>query len=121
VQAAILNLLVDLQTSKGVSYIFISHDLAVVRYVADRIGVMYLGQLVEVGPTDAVYQPPHHPYTEALMSAVPPGIGRKPDAHQAERRLPQHGRPAERLPLPRPLSSSARRCVPNHRATLAGG
>jgi peptide/nickel transport system ATP-binding protein len=71
VQAAILNLLVDLQASKSVSYIFISHDLGVVRYLADRIGVMYMGQLVEVGPTEGVFQPPHHPYTEALMSAVP--------------------------------------------------
>lgn len=71
VQAAILNLLVDLQTSKGVSYIFISHDLGVVRYLSDRVGVMYLGQLVEIGPADAVFSPPHHPYTEALMSAAP--------------------------------------------------
>jgi peptide/nickel transport system ATP-binding protein len=71
VQAAILNLLVDLQRREDVSYIFISHDLAVVRYVADRIAVMYLGQVVEVGPADAVFAPPHHPYTEALLSAIP--------------------------------------------------
>jgi peptide/nickel transport system ATP-binding protein len=71
VQAAILNLLVDLQRDEGVSYIFISHDLAVVRYVADTIGVMYLGQLVDVGPAAAVFAPPHHPYTEALLSAIP--------------------------------------------------
>ena len=70
VQAAILNLLVDLQQT-GVSYLFISHDLAVVRYVADRIGVMYLGWLVDVGTADAVFSPPHHPYTEALLSAIP--------------------------------------------------
>ncbi|HSD01050.1 MAG TPA: ABC transporter ATP-binding protein [Gaiellales bacterium] len=71
VQAAILNLLVDLQRREGVSYVFISHDLAVVRYVADRIAVMYLGQIVDVGPADAVFEPPHHPYTEALLSAIP--------------------------------------------------
>ena len=71
VQAAILNLLIDLQARKGVSYLFISHDLAVVRYLADRIGVMYLGQLVDVGPAEAVFAPPHHPYTEALASAMP--------------------------------------------------
>jgi peptide/nickel transport system ATP-binding protein len=71
VQAAILNLLVDLQRDEGVSYIFISHDLAVVRYVADTIGVMYLGQLVDVGPAAAVFSLPHHPYTEALLSAIP--------------------------------------------------
>jgi peptide/nickel transport system ATP-binding protein len=71
VQAAILNLLVDLQRRQGVSYVFISHDLAVVRYVADRIAVMYLGQIVDVGPADDVFRPPHHPYTEALLSAIP--------------------------------------------------
>ena len=71
VQAAILNLLVDLQRREGVSYVFISHDLAVVRYVADRIAVMYLGQIVDVGPADAVFEAPHHPYTEALLSAIP--------------------------------------------------
>jgi peptide/nickel transport system ATP-binding protein len=71
VQAAILNLLVDLQRRQGVSYIFISHDLAVVRYVADQIGVMYLGRLVDVGPAEQVFAPPHHPYTEALLSAIP--------------------------------------------------
>ncbi|HEY8684121.1 MAG TPA: ABC transporter ATP-binding protein [Chloroflexota bacterium] len=69
VQAAILNLLVDLQKS-GVSYIFISHDLAVVRYIADWIGVMYLGILMEVGPAEAVFSLPHHPYTESLLSAA---------------------------------------------------
>jgi peptide/nickel transport system ATP-binding protein len=71
VQAAILNLVRDLREQKGVSYLFISHDLAVVRYVADRIGVMYLGWLVELGPAATLFDPPHHPYTEALVSAVP--------------------------------------------------
>lgn len=69
VQAAILNLLVDLQKS-GVSYVFISHDLAVVRYIADWIGVMYLGVLMEIGPAEAVFGVPHHPYTESLLSAA---------------------------------------------------
>ena len=71
VQAAILNLLVDLQTTKQTSYVFISHDLGVVRYLSDRIAVLYLGRLMELGPAETVFAPPHHPYTEALLSALP--------------------------------------------------
>jgi peptide/nickel transport system ATP-binding protein len=71
VQAAILNLLTDLQRREGVSYLFISHDLGVVRYLSDRIAVLYLGRLMEVGPAEVVFSGPHHPYTEALLSAVP--------------------------------------------------
>jgi peptide/nickel transport system ATP-binding protein len=71
VQAAILNLLVDLQGSQRTSYVFISHDLGVVRYLSDRIAVLYLGRLMELGPAGTVFEPPHHPYTEALLSAVP--------------------------------------------------
>ena len=71
VQASILNLLVDLQERQAVSYLFISHDLGVVRYISDRIAVMYLGRLMEAGPAEAVFAGPHHPYTEALLSAVP--------------------------------------------------
>ena len=71
VQASILNLLAELQTTEGVSYIFISHDLAVVRYLSDRIAVMYLAKLMELGGADEVFTAPHHPYTEALESAIP--------------------------------------------------
>jgi peptide/nickel transport system ATP-binding protein len=71
VQAAILNLLADLQGSKRVTYLFISHDLGVVRYLSDRIAVLYLGRLMEYGAAEAVFIGPHHPYTEALLSAVP--------------------------------------------------
>jgi peptide/nickel transport system ATP-binding protein len=71
VQAAILNLLTELQAGHRVAYLFISHDLGVVRYIADRIGVMYLGRLMELGPAEVVFDGPHHPYTEALLSAVP--------------------------------------------------
>jgi peptide/nickel transport system ATP-binding protein len=71
VQAAILNLLVELQIKEKVAYLFISHDLSVVRYISDRIAVMYLGKLMELGPAERVFQGPHHPYTEALLSAVP--------------------------------------------------
>jgi peptide/nickel transport system ATP-binding protein len=71
VQAAILNLLIELQAQSRVSYLFISHDLGVVRYVSDRIAVLYLGRLMELGPAEVVFAGPHHPYTEALLSAVP--------------------------------------------------
>jgi peptide/nickel transport system ATP-binding protein len=71
VQAAILNLLAELQATESTSYLFISHDLGVVRYLADRIAVMYLGRLQEVGTTEQIFDGPHHPYTEALLSAVP--------------------------------------------------
>ena len=71
VQAAILNLLVELQAERQVAYMFISHDLGVVRYISDRIAVLYLGRLMELGPADVVFEGPHHPYTEALLSAVP--------------------------------------------------
>ncbi|RWD74523.1 ABC transporter ATP-binding protein [Mesorhizobium sp.] len=71
VQAAILNLLADLQSKEDVSYIFISHDLGVVRYLSDKIAVLYLGRIMELGPSEDVFSGPHHPYTEALLSAVP--------------------------------------------------
>ena len=71
VQAAILNLLADLQREKRTSYLFISHDLGVVRYLSDRIAVLYLGRLMEIGPAEEVFAAPHHPYTEALLSAIP--------------------------------------------------
>lgn len=71
VQAAVTDLLMDLQRQHRTTMIFISHDLGIVRYLADRVMVMYLGHVVEIGTTDEVFQPPYHPYTEALLSAVP--------------------------------------------------
>jgi oligopeptide/dipeptide ABC transporter ATP-binding protein len=71
IQAQIINLLQDLQEKKGFSFLFIAHDLAVVRHIADRVAVMYLGRIVEMGTKAQVYSAPHHPYTEALLSAAP--------------------------------------------------
>jgi peptide/nickel transport system ATP-binding protein len=84
VQAAVVNLLLEIQQGFGSSMIFIAHDLSVVRYFSDDIAVMYLGQIVEIGPAEAIYEPPYHPYTEALLSAVPIP---DPAAEQKEIRL----------------------------------
>jgi peptide/nickel transport system ATP-binding protein len=74
VQAQILNLMLDLQAQLGLTYLFVAHDLSVVKHVSDRVAVMYAGQIVESAPTGAIFTTPRHPYTEALLSAVP-----KPD------------------------------------------
>jgi oligopeptide/dipeptide ABC transporter ATP-binding protein len=82
VQAQIVNLLQDLQEAKGFAYFFIAHDLAVVRHIADRVMVMYLGRVVEIGPKHSIYTAPHHPYTQALLSAAP-----EPDVNKRTKRI----------------------------------
>ena len=88
VQAQVLNLLLDLQKDLGLSYLFISHDLAVVRYIAHRIAVMYLGRIVELGRAEDVWAGRLHPYTQALINAIPDEAARQADAEILEGDVP---------------------------------
>lgn len=82
IQSQILNLLIDLQQELKLSYLFIAHDLAVVKHISDRIAIMYLGKIVETGPGETIYQAPQHPYTQSLISAIP-----VPDPHHRSGRV----------------------------------
>jgi peptide/nickel transport system ATP-binding protein len=93
VQAAILNVLAELQAGERTSYLFISHDLGVVRYLADRIAVMYLGRIMELGTTEQIFDGPHHPYTEALLSAVPSVDGHELGRIQIQGEIPSPANP----------------------------
>lgn len=95
VQAAIINLLAELQSERQTTMLFISHDLSVVRYLADRVAVMYLGRIMEMGRVDDVFSPPYHPYTEALLSAVPVA-----DPNVTSKRIVLEGRPPSVLERP---------------------
>jgi peptide/nickel transport system ATP-binding protein len=95
VQAAVLNLLLDLQHRHGTAYLLISHDLGVVRYLADRIAVMYAGQIVEQGSTAHIFAPPYHPYTEALLAAIP-----VPDPTMQQPPIRLEGTPPSGVPPP---------------------
>jgi oligopeptide/dipeptide ABC transporter ATP-binding protein len=90
VQAQIINLLLDLQDRLKLSMLFVAHDLSVVRHVSDRVAVMYVGRIVEVAPTDALYRAPRHPYTETLLAAVP-----APDPARRGRRIVPRGEVAD--------------------------
>jgi peptide/nickel transport system ATP-binding protein len=81
IRAGVINLLIKLRADLGMSYLFVAHDLSVVRVIADRIAVMYLGKIVEIGDVDSVYEQPSHPYTQALLSAIP-----IPDPHKERQR-----------------------------------
>ncbi len=114
IRSQILNLMKRLQINHGLSYVFISHDLSVVRYLADRIAVMYLGKLVEIGTGDDIYARPAHPYTAGLIGSIPvpkPVGAAVPDGHPDQGRAALAAQPALGLPVPDPLPEGQERCA----------
>ncbi len=106
VQAQVLNLLEKLRSELGLSYLFIAHDLALVKQVSDRVAVMYLGKLCEIGPVRDIYRQPLHPYTLALLASIPsadPSAGKRDARSVIRGELPSPLDPAQRLPVPHPL------------------
>lgn len=117
IQAQVINLLKDFQDEKGISYLFIAHDLSMVRYVSDNVGVMYLGQLVEVSESDEIYKNPLHPYTKGLLGSVPvanPVLARQKEKSGIEGDIPSPINPPSgcrfhtRCPYARPECSQAK-------------
>ncbi len=113
IQAQVLNLFEQLRRELALSYLFIAHDLALVKQVSDRVGVMYLGKFCEVGPGESVYRQPLHPYTKALLDSIPstePGAGRPTTTLRGEPPSPINRRPAAgSAPAARAPPTGARR------------
>ena len=111
IQAQVINLLDELQDELHLSYVFVAHDLSVVRHVSDRIVVMYLGKLMEISPAEELYTKPIHPYTSALLGAIPipdPNENRARDAHDGRRGAAEPDQPAGGVPLPHALPARDR-------------
>ncbi len=108
IQAQVLNLFIDLREQLGLTYLFISHDLGVVRHLSDRVMIMYLGKIVESAPTGAIYASPNHPYTQALLHEVPNLEKRKRAYVPIKGEIPSPLHPPFRLPLPPALPARVR-------------
>ena len=118
IQAQVVNLLLDLQAQMGLAYLFISHDLRMVRQVSHEVAVMYLGRIVERGDPDRLFAAPAHPYTQALVSAIPVATQRRAQRLIAAGRAAQPGRRADGLRLPCALPDR-RRAMPRRNAGAA--
>ncbi len=116
IQAQVINLLKDYQDEKGIAYLFIAHDLSMVRYVSDQVGVMYLGQMVELSDADDIYKNPLHPYTKGLLGSIPianPKLARQKEKSGIEGDIPSPVNPPKgcrfhtRCPYAKPECSEA--------------
>ncbi|MGN1054817.1 MAG: ABC transporter ATP-binding protein [Erysipelotrichaceae bacterium] len=113
IQAQVINLLKDIQKEMGISYLFIAHDLSMVKHISDRIGVMYLGHMMELGPSNDVYKRPLHPYTVALLSAIPisdPDIAKRKQRIILEGEIPSPINPPTGCPFSTRCSKATERC-----------
>lgn len=113
IQAQVINLLKDIQKEMGISYLFIAHDLSMVKHISDRIGVMYLGHMMELGPSNDVYKRPLHPYTVALLSAIPisdPDIAKRKQRIILEGEIPSPINPPTGCPFSTRCAKATDRC-----------
>ena len=109
VRAKILELMIDLKDELDLTYVYITHDLATAKFFCDRIAIMYLGKIVELGPSEEIYENPKHPYTVSLLNAIPePDPSRERAARPAPGRGPRCGRAAARMPVPPSLPEGVR-------------